>query len=451
MKLKAVFMCQQCGAQALRWSGRCGACGAWNALVEEVVDEQPKHGARVSEAIAPVALASVSLDDSPRIQTGIGELDRVLGGGLVPGSVTLVGGEPGIGKSTLLLSMAGRLTANGLRVLYLSGEESLSQTKLRAARLGLGSSTMQLVASTHLEAMMDAIKKTAAQVAIVDSIQVMESSELSSSPGSISQVRACAYALVQLAKLSDCALFIVGHVTKEGSLAGPKVLEHMVDTVLYFEGEPTSGFRLLRSIKNRFGATYELGVFHMVTEGLVEVSNPSEMFLSDPAAGAIPGCMVTVSLEGSRPLVVEVQALASPCGVGFARRKTSGVDGNRLSMLLAVLERRVGLRSLAQDDVFVSSLGGVRLAEPAADLAVALAIASSVKDAPTAKTDLAIGEIGLTGEVRPVINVAQRLQEAHRLGFRRCIVAKTKHPLQVDGLEVIGIRHLREAMDIAFS
>ncbi len=450
MKLKAVFMCQQCGAQALKWAGRCAACGAWNALVEEVVDEQPRDTASLAEAVNPVSLAAVSLDDSPRIQTGIGELDRVLGGGLVPGSVTLVGGEPGIGKSTLLLSMAGRLTANGLRVIYLSGEESLHQIKLRAARLGLGASTMQLVASTNLEAMVEAIKKTAAQVAIVDSVQVIESSDLSSSPGSISQVRACAHALVQLAKTSDCALFIVGHVTKEGSLAGPKVLEHMVDTVLYFEGEPTSGFRLLRSIKNRFGATYELGVFHMVTEGLVEVLNPSEMFLSD-RTHSVPGCMATVSLEGSRPLLVEVQALASPCGVGFARRKTTGVDVNRVSMLLAVLERRVGLRSLAQEDVFVSSLGGVRLAEPAADLAVALAIASSVKDAPTAKTDLAIGEIGLTGEVRPVINVAQRLQEASRLGFRRCVVAKTKHPLHVDGLEVIGVRHLREAMDCTLS
>lgn len=450
MKLKAVFMCQQCGAQAFKWAGRCAACGAWNALVEEVVDEQPRDTASLAEAVNPVSLSSVSLDDNPRIQTGIGELDRVLGGGLVPGSVTLVGGEPGIGKSTLLLSMAGRLTANGLRVVYLSGEESLHQIKLRAARLGLGASTMQLVASTHLEAMVEAIKKTAAQVAIVDSIQVIESSDLSSSPGSISQVRACAHALVQLAKTSDCALFIVGHVTKEGSLAGPKVLEHMVDTVLYFEGEPTSGFRLLRSIKNRFGATYELGVFHMVTEGLVEVSNPSEMFLSD-RTHAVPGCMATVSLEGSRPLLVEVQALASPCGVGFARRKTTGVDVNRVSMLLAVLERRVGLRSLAQEDVFVSSLGGVRLAEPAADLAVALAIASSVRDAQTAHTDVAVGEIGLTGEVRPVINVAQRLQEAQRVGFRRCVVAHTKHPLRVEGLEVVGVHHLKEAIDLTLS
>jgi DNA repair protein RadA/Sms len=445
-KLKAVFICQQCGAQAVKWAGRCPSCEAWNALVEEVIDEQPPHVQRMSEAVEPVPLVSVCLDERPRIQTGLAELDRVLGGGLVPGSVTLVGGEPGIGKSTLLLSMAGRLSANGVQVLYVSGEESLHQTKLRATRLGLGSSVMRLLASTQVEMILEAIKKTEAQVAVVDSIQVMESEALSSSPGSISQVRACAQALVRLAKTSDCALLFVGHVTKEGSLAGPKVLEHMVDTVLYFEGEPTSGFRLLRSIKNRFGATYELGVFHMVTEGLVEVSNPSEMFLSDRSQ-PIPGCMVTVSLEGSRPLVVEVQALASPCGVGFPRRKTTGVDVNRLAVLLAVLERRVGLQSLSQEDVFVSSLGGVRLAEPAADLAVTLAIASSVKDRPTLKTDLAIGEVGLTGEVRPVINLAQRLQEAKRVGFRRCIAAHVKHPFQLDGLEVVGVRHVREAID----
>jgi DNA repair protein RadA/Sms len=280
----------------------------------------------------------------------------------------------------------------------------------------------------------------------VDSIQVIETDALSSAPGSIGQVRACAHELVRLMKERASALFLVGHVTKEGFLAGPKVLEHLVDTVLYFEGEPTSGFRLLRSTKNRFGATHELGVFHMTAEGLVEVSNPSELFLSDRAE-AVPGCMVTVSLEGSRPLLVEVQALTSPCALGLPRRRTTGVDFNRLSMLLAVLERRVGLQQLAQQDVFASSLGGVRLLEPAADLGIAIAIASSLKERPTKRRDLAIGEVGLTGEIRPLTSVSQRIHEAKRVGFQRCLVAAGRgEPSRIDGIEVIPVAHVRDAI-----
>ena len=444
-KLKTAFICQQCSSQAVKWAGRCPSCGAWNALVEEVMEDSPRSASAVPSALQPTTLAEVSLDDTPRIPTGIGEWDRVLGGGLVPGSVTLLGGEPGIGKSTLLLLMAGRLSGNATRVLYISGEESLRQTKLRAARLGLGDSALQLVAHTQLEALIETIRRTAAQVVIVDSIQVIESAELSSAPGSISQVRACAHALVRLAKSSGCALVLVGHVTKDGFLAGPKVLEHVVDAVLHFEGEPTSGFRLLRSTKNRFGATYELGVFHMTAEGLVEVSNPSELFVSDRTDRA-PGCMVTVSLEGSRPLLVELQALTSPCAFGLPRRRTTGVDFNRLAMLLAVLERRVGLGALAQQDVFVSSLGGVRVIEPAADLAIAVAIASSLKERPGIRTDVAIGEVGLTGEVRPVSNLAQRLHEAKRVGFQRCFVAQSRIPTPVEGLEMIEVRTVREAV-----
>ncbi len=444
-KLKAVFVCQQCGAQSVRWVGRCPSCAAWNALVEEVIDESPRASTLTDDSVAPLAMADVTLDDATRIPTGIGELDRVLGGGLVPGSVTLLGGDPGIGKSTLLLSMAGRLSAAGLRVLYVSGEESVRQTKLRAARLGFGESAIQTLSHTKLSAVEDILRKTNPQVGVVDSIQVMESDELSSGPGSIGQVRACAHALTRIAKTTGCALLLVGHVTKEGSLAGPKVLEHLVDTVLYFEGEPTSGFRILRSTKNRFGQTSELGVFHMATEGLVEVSNPSELFLSDRTEG-IPGCMVTVSQEGSRPLVVELQALTSPCGIGFPRRRTTGVEASRVTILLAVLERRVGLQALAQQDVFVSSLGGVRVIEPASDLAVAIAIASSLKERPTVKGDLAIGEVGLTGEIRPVVNLAQRLHEARRVGFRRCFVAETKTPLAIEGLEIVRVRHVREAV-----
>ena len=448
-KLKSLYICQQCGHQSIKWAGRCPSCGMWNAMVEEIVEQSSATSAQPLEVITPTTLAEVSLEDAVRVRTGLGEFDRVLGGGLVPGSVTLVGGEPGIGKSTLLLSMAGALAASHHTVLYVSGEESLRQTKLRATRLGLSSSVVHLLAHTQLEVIIEAIKQLKPQVVIIDSIQVIETAQLNSAPGSVGQVRACAHELVRLVKESRSALFLVGHVTKEGFLAGPKVLEHLVDTVLYFEGESTSGFRLLRSTKNRFGATYELGVFHMTAEGLVEVSNPSELFLSD-RADAAPGCMATVSLEGSRPLLVEVQALTSPCGMGLPRRRTTGVDFNRLSMLLAVLERRVGLHQLSQQDVFVSSLGGVRLLEPAADLGITLAIASSVKERPTRRKDLAIGEVGLTGEVRPVTNVAQRLHEAKRVGFSRCFVAAGRRELDpIEGMEVIAVRHVREAVSRA--
>ena len=449
-KLKAVFICQQCGYQAVKWAGRCPSCEAWNALVEEVVEEPLRTATLVAQAIAPTSLAAVSLDDVVRIPTGIGEFDRVLGGGLVPGSVILVGGEPGIGKSTLLLAMAGRLSATGSQVLYVSGEESLRQTKLRAIRLGLKESAMQLLSHTTLSVIEEAIRQTAAQVVIVDSIQVIESDTLSSSPGSISQVRFCAHALTRLAKTNGCVLVLVGHVTKEGFLAGPKVLEHLVDTVLYFDGEPTSGFRLLRSTKNRFGQTSELGVFHMTAEGLQEVANPSELFLGDRTE-RVAGCMATVSLEGSRPLLVEIQALTVPCSMGLPRRRTTGVDFNRVTMLLAVLERRAGLRQLAQQDVYVSSLGGARVVEPASDLAVAVAVASSLKDQARSRQDVGIGEIGLTGEVRPAINLSQRLQEAQRVGFRRCIVAASQRPTMVGGLEVIGVRNVREAVEAALA
>ena len=448
-KLKTLYICQQCTHQSIKWTGRCPACGEWNTLVEEVVEQVPSASLPPVETLTPTLLAEVSLDDTVRVRVGLEEFDRVLGGGIVPGSVTLVGGEPGIGKSTLLLSVAGALAASQHTVLYVSGEESLRQTKLRATRLGLSSSSIQLLAETQLESIVEAIRKLKPDVVIVDSIQVMETGTLSSAPGSIGQVRECAHVLVRLVKESRSALFLVGHVTKDGSLAGPKVLEHLVDTVLYFEGESTSGFRVLRSTKNRFGATYELGIFHMTAEGLVEVANPSELFLSDRSE-AVPGCMVTVSLEGSRPLLVEVQALTSPCGMELPRRRTTGIDFNRLSMLLAVLERRVGLHRLSQQDVFVSSLGGVRLLEPAADLGIAIAIASSLTEKPAQRRDLAIGEVGLTGEIRPVTNVAQRIHEAQRLGFTRCLVAAQRSTIrQVDGIEVVPVRHLRDAVNVA--
>lgn len=450
-KLKALYICQQCGHQSIRWVGKCPGCEAWNSFIEEVVEEPTASERHPTEAVSPVALSEVSLEDAARLCTGVEEFDRVLGGGIVPGSITLVGGEPGIGKSTLLLSVAGSLARGKRSILYVSGEESLRQTKLRASRLGLGSSSIQLLAETQLEAVLETVKQLKPEILVIDSIQVLETNALNSAPGSIGQVRACAHALARLVKEKHEALFLVGHVTKEGFLAGPKVLEHLVDTVLYFEGEPTSGFRILRTTKNRFGATHELGVFHMTAEGLVEVSNPSELFLSDRTE-AVAGCMVTVSLEGSRPLLVEVQALTSPSGMGLPRRRTAGVDSNRLSMLLAVLERRVGLHALGQQDVFVSSLGGVRLLEPASDLGIAIAIASSLKERPTGRRDLAIGEVGLTGEVRPVGNVAQRLHEAKRVGFTRCFVAAQRGGIhKVEGMEIVQVHHVKDAVDRALS
>jgi DNA repair protein RadA/Sms len=451
VKSKTLFVCQECGHQSLKWLGRCPACEAWNTLVEELMEPAAAAaaGGPLAEGSAPTLLAEVALDDAVRLRTGLGELDRVLGGGLVPGSVTLVGGEPGIGKSTLLLSMAGAVAGAGRSMLYVSGEESLRQTKLRATRLGLSASAVHLLAQTQLDAMLAAVASLKPDVVVIDSVQVLSTDALSSAPGSVGQVRACAHALIQQTKASRSALLLVGHVTKEGFLAGPKVLEHLVDTVLYFEGEAASGFRLLRATKNRFGATHELGVFHMTAEGLVEVANPSELFLSDRTE-AVPGTMVTVTLEGSRPLLVEVQALSSPCGIGLPRRRTTGVDFNRLSMLLAVLERRVGLHLISQQDVFVSSLGGVRLLEPGADLAIALAIASSLKEKPTRRGDVAIGEVGLTGEVRPVTNLSQRLHEAKRIGFTRCFAATGGPGPSVDGIEIIRVRHVREAVARTF-
>ncbi len=444
-KLKTLFNCQQCGYQSPKWLGRCPDCESWNSLVEELIaTETPSQATAVADI--PTLLSAIPTEDSPRLSTGVSEFDRVLGGGMVAGSVTLVGGEPGIGKSTLLLGVAGAVAAQGHEVLYVSGEESLRQTKLRAIRLGLAESTLKLVAQTQLESIQKTLSKEKPQLVILDSIQVMEMAALDSAPGSIGQVRACAHALVHQVKQTRTALMIVGHVTKEGAIAGPKVLEHLVDTVLNFEGDSMSGFRLLRSSKNRFGATHELGVFHMATEGLIEVTNPSELFLSERKS-AVAGCMVTVSMEGSRPILAEIQALTSPSGVGMPRRRTTGVDGKRLSMLLAVLERRVGLRQLAQQDVFVSTLGGMRVHEPGADLGIALAVASSLQEVPIPRHVAAIGEVGLTGEVRPVMNIEQRIFEAKRVGFSQCLVAKGRGMPKSDSeIELIPVTHVSEAV-----
>ncbi|HEX9780415.1 MAG TPA: DNA repair protein RadA [bacterium] len=450
-KLKTSHVCQQCGYQSPKWLGRCPECGTWNSLVEEITEEAPSARLRETERALTTRLGEVELEDVPRLATGVEEFDRVLGGGLVPGSVVLVGGEPGIGKSTLLLTVAGAV-ARRAGVLYVSGEESPRQTKLRAVRLGLEQSAVELLAETRLESVLDALERLKPPLAVIDSIQVMETQTLESAPGSIGQVRACAHELVRFAKATGCAVVLVGHVTKDGSLAGPKVLEHLVDAVFSFEGDPTSGFRLLRAAKNRFGATNELGVFHMTAEGLEGVANPSELFLSGQAGGGAAGCMVAVTLEGTRPLLGEVQALTSPCGLGLPRRRTTGLDVNRVSMLLAVLERRAGLKQLAQQDVFVSSLGGLSMLEPGADLATAIAIASSLNDRPTRRTDAAIGEVGLTGEVRPVSQMRERLREARRMGFRRCLLGAGRGvPEAIAGMELMTVRHLHEAVGLALA
>ena len=445
-KTRTVHTCQQCGYQSPRWLGKCPTCAAWNTFVEEIREDIPQKALASSGPCKVTPLAEVSLEDTPRLPTGFSEFDRVLGGGFVPGSVILLGGDPGIGKSTLLLGVAGRLSDRGSPILYVSGEESPRQIKLRSERMGLGGTNIRLLAETRLEAITEAIRQQEPHVVIIDSIQVLETEMLQSSAGSIGQVRACAHELTRIVKPTKSVLVIVGHVTKEGFLAGPKVLEHLVDAVLHFEGDSMSGFRLLRSTKNRFGATHELGVFYMTAEGLEEVTNPSEMFLSDRAQPAA-GCMVTVSLEGSRPLVAEIQALTCPCGVGLPRRRTTGVDVNRLSVLLAVLERRVGLRQLAQQDVFVSTLGGLRLSEPGADLGITIAIASSLRERPTRRGDVAIGEVGLTGEVRTVSQMVRRLEEAKRLGFARCFVAPGRGvPERMEGIELVSVRHVKDAV-----
>ena len=396
---------------------------------------------------APTRLNEVTSFESPRLQTNIHELDRVLGGGLVPGSVILLGGEPGIGKSTLLLWTLSALSAQDLSVLYVTGEESLQQIKLRAERLGVSTEPFYVVSETDVDAIQGMLQELKPRVAVIDSMQVLSWNALSSSPGSVSQVRECAAHLIRTAKASGMALLLVGHITKDGSLAGPKVIEHLVDAVLTFEGEPHSGFRVLRASKNRFGATSEIGVFQMTSRGLEEVRNPSELFLAERPLHS-PGSMVTATLEGSRPLLVDVEALTTPAAFGSARRRTTGVDPQRVDLLLAVLEQRAGLAGAGNHDVFVSASGGVRLYEPSADLAIALAIASSLRGRPTQPHDLALGEVGLAGEVRSILGAERCLQEAQRLGFTRCITARQHaKALRISGIELIGVSTLNEALE----
>jgi len=426
-KPRSVYACTECGARAPRWLGRCPECGAWSSLIEEPVAPAPARSSpRDATGRAPLALREVALDAGARLATGIGELDRVLGGGLVPGSVVLLGGEPGVGKSTLALQVAARVCERGARVLYVSGEESPEQIRLRAERLGGGfdpagpAGDLLLAAETQVEALAEPWQRFGPALVLVDSIQTLSSSRVESAAGSVAQVRECAAELAAAARASGAALVLVGHVTKEGTLAGPRVLEHLVDVVLTFEGDRAISHRVLRAQKNRHGSTQEVGIFAMTEAGLAPVANPSELFLAERRAEAPGSCVVPI-LEGTRPLLLEVQALVAPAGYGTARRTAIGFDDARLALLLAVLARRGGLDVLGLD-VYLNVTGGVRVGEPAADLAVALALASSHLDRALPPDAAAIGELGLGGEVRRVARIEPRIREAARLGFRRVLV-----------------------------
>ncbi|MFH0739254.1 MAG: DNA repair protein RadA [Candidatus Omnitrophota bacterium] len=454
MKTKTVFSCQNCGYQSPKWLGRCPDCNSWNSFVEEDFAAPAAKGKeRVSlYKEAPVLLNDVEIKEDHRLKTGIAELDRVLGGGIVLGSVILVGGDPGIGKSTISLQVSNKLVEAGHTVLYVSGEESVAQTKLRARRLGTGKGkgNLYIVNQTDLSLIAEYIKKLKPQVVIIDSIQVIFEPSISSSPGSVSQVRECSGILTQLAKTTGTSLIIIGHVTKEGTIAGPRVLEHIVDTVLYFEGDRFSTYRILRGVKNRFGSTNEIGVFQMGSAGLEEVKNPSEIFLSERPKD-VSGSVVVSILEGSRPLLVEIQALVSKAGFGYASRRTQGFDYNRLSLLVAVLEKRVGLH-LETEDIFVNVAGGIKVEDPAADLGVALAVASAFREQLLIADTVFLGEIGLAGEVRSISQVTLRINEAQKLGFKRCVLPKNNFKNlnhKKENLELIPVSSLKEALDIA--
>jgi len=449
---RSIFACTECGAQQPRWHGRCPGCGAWSTLVEEPIGPERAlgrdllAGARAGDKPAPVALRDVDPGETPRIASGIGELDRVLGGGLVPGSVILLGGEPGIGKSTLALQLAAQLCTGAGPVLYVTGEESPEQVRLRAMRLAAHAGDVLLLPETQLEALAEPWRKLRPRLVLVDSIQTLRTDRIDSAAGSVGQVRECAAILAASAKSQGTALLLIGHVTKEGSLAGPRVLEHLVDVVLSFEGDRAHPFRILRATKNRFGATAEIGVFTMGEGGLEAVPNPSELFLAERRPGA-PGSSVVPVLEGSRPMLVEVQALVAPAGYGTARRTCLGIDDARVALLLAVLDRRTSV-DLCSRDVYVNVTGGVRVFEPASDLGVALALASSRLDLALPSDVAACGEIGLGGEVRRVSRIELRIREAARLGFRRVLLPELREPPATSGgAELIAVRDVADAVD----
>lgn len=450
-KNKTIHVCQNCGAQSPKWVGRCTECGAWNSYVEEYVRaESPKTTAqgRISDSARPVRLIDVSVDLEDRYTTGIRELDNVLGGGVVRGSLVLVGGDPGIGKSTMLIQMADRIAITKKKVLYVSGEESVKQTKLRADRTGVTSESLYIISENDLEAIMNTVDNLKPDVLIVDSIQTMFRSDIQSAPGSVSQVRECTASLMKTAKREGLSTFIVGHVTKSGAIAGPKVLEHMVDTVLYFEGERFNTYRLLRSVKNRFGSTNEIGVFEMTNQGLIGVSNPSKLFISEKRDES-SGSVVVGTMEGTRPMLVEIQALVCHSGFSAPRRTAIGVDYNKVIMLIAVLEKKIGMQ-LQDQDSYINVVGGIRIDEPAADLGIIIALASSFKNIVIDPEMMFFGEVGLTGEVRNVAHVQSRISEGQKLGFKTFVIpAGNLDGLEkpAPGVQIVGVRTVEEALD----
>lgn len=449
MKTKQIFVCQNCGAQSPRWVGKCTSCDSWNSYVEESVFPADDKRLVVLKD-EPVLLSEVSLDNEKRYTTELKEFDRVMGGGIVTGSVTLIGGDPGIGKSTLSLQIGCALSQKNLKVLYVSGEESVKQTSLRAQRLSTkNNKSLYIVNQVNLNAIIEYIDKMKPDCVVIDSIQVIYQPEIASSPGSVGQVRECAAILTHLVKSLGISLFIIGHVTKDGMIAGPRVLEHIVDTVLYFEGERYSAYRILRATKNRFGSTNEIGVFEMVSTGLLEVSNPSEIFLAERPQNA-SGSVVVPIIEGTRPFLVEIQGLVSRSTFGVVRQKAQGFDANRLALLVAVLEKRLGL-NLYDKDIFLNVVGGVRVMDPAADLAVVMAIASASLDKPLSFDTVVIGEVGLSSEVRSVSQIAVRINEAEKLGFKKCIVPKNNLTSGLDltskRIEIISVENVKQAME----
>ena len=455
-KEKTNYVCSECGGTSAKWLGKCPSCGAWNTLIEQVAGSSSGGNGSNNRFSAPftalagtselAVLSEIEATDIDRTSTGIDELDRVLGGGIVPGGVTLIGGDPGIGKSTLLLQAVDALQRAGQNALYVTGEESGAQVAMRSRRLGLDHSQVQVLPEIQLEKIIATLDAHRPAIAVIDSIQTVYSDQLTSAPGSVAQVRECAAHLTRFAKASGTAIVLVGHVTKEGALAGPRVLEHMVDTVLYFEGDTNSSFRLVRAIKNRFGAVNEIGVFAMTERGLKGVANPSAIFLSQHSE-PVSGSVVLVTLEGTRPMLVEIQALVDNGGPS-PRRLSVGLDRDRLAMLLAVLHRHAGVACMDQD-VFVNAVGGVRISEPAADLAVMLAISSSLRGKPMPKGFIAFGEVGLAGEVRPAPRGQERLREAAKLGFSVAVVPKSNAPKKpIEGLEIHAVERVEEAMDV---
>ena len=446
----SAFFCQNCGYESAKWMGQCPGCKEWNTFVEELVDRKALSGSgkrKPASEAKPVPLSSIVASDEERVSTNMKELDRVLGGGIVRGSLVLVGGDPGIGKSTLLLQVCRNLSAQGLSVLYVSGEESLQQIKIRAERIGTFTDHLLLLCETNLELIREVIERQKPQIVVIDSVQTMYNDSVGSAPGSVSQVREATSVLMQIAKGMDISIFIVGHVTKEGVVAGPRVLEHMVDTVLYFEGDRHESYRILRGVKNRFGSTNEIGVFEMRTEGLAEVENPSEYMLSGKPADA-SGSVVACSVEGTRPILLEIQALICHSYFNNPRRTATGTDFNRVNLLLAVLEKRLGMQ-LSDCDAYVNIAGGIRMNEPAIDLGIVLATISSKLDLTIDEKTICFGEVGLSGEVRGVTMAEQRVAEAAKLGFKRCILPSVclGAAKSVKGIELVGVSNVKEALE----